>query len=637
MRRVPFFTVAVFISIFFLTTGKLPAQSPDKNKIEFLIKKADSIKRDHSNKSMEIVNMAINLAQESDFPMLEAKGNLIIADILFYQGNFEFASQYTHRALKIFRDLDMKKEAAETLNFLGLINAESLLYEPAFEYVEEAILINDQLNDSNAILDSYFNYAYVFERSNSPNIALNYYHFVDSLNKDPERKIKIIEGIASIYEDLGRYEEARTKYTEVLNATEDDVLLKIYTLNNIGDTYQKSGEYELSIPYYEQSLHIAEELNLLRNQEQNHIDLYKVYKGLGDEEKALVHLEKHTNIYKQMFSENASNQIAQMNSLYETERKNNLIALEKSKTRIRTIQRNALIVGFVIMSFAGIYFFQLYKKVHRINAELSKKTEKIENQNKELSKQKKEIEETQALLIQSEKMASIGTFTAGIAHEINNPLNFIAGGVTMIGQALKNGSELDPEELERAHKQINEGYNRSRNIIRTLINFSYPSAMRSSSKLQLLMINEVINNTLLLVSGSIPSNITIKRKLNASQLFEGYADKMNQVFLNIISNAIDEIKNNNSMEEIRISTKDRRVNHERFVVIEIENTGSHISEDNLPKLFDPFFTTKDQGKGTGLGLWISYTHVREQNGSIIAKNSKEGVKFIIEMPAVENI
>ena len=460
---------------------------------------------------------------------------------------------------------------------------------------------------------------------------------MDSLNSDPARKIKITEGIASIYEDMGMYEDAREKYEEVLRQSEDDIILKILTLNNIGDTYQKKGEFEPSIPFYEESLEISRKLEFLRTQEQNHIDLYKAYLGMGNNKKALYHLEEHARIYKSLFSENASNQIAQMNSLYETERKNNQIALERSKTRIRTLQRNALIVGFIIMSFAGIYFFQLYKKVQRINAELSKKTEKIEKQNQKLSQQKKKIEETQAMLIQSEKMASIGTFTAGIAHEVNNPLNFIAGGVAMIEQALSNGEKIDGEEIKEAYKQINEGYNRSRKIIRTLINFSYPSAMNNRSRLQLLMINEVINNTLLLVSGSIPSNISIVRNLDASLLFEGYADRMNQVFLNIISNAIDEIKNNNSLEEIRITTYDRQIGNESSVVIELENTGSHISEENLQKLFEPFFTTKEQGQGTGLGLWISYMHVREQNGTIIAENSKEGVKFIIEMPAVEHI
>jgi tetratricopeptide (TPR) repeat protein len=372
--------------------------------VSVLIRKADSLKRINSEESIHLANIALSSTEETILPPDEAKCYKIIAENLFTKGSLELASNYGYKALEIYREEEMFKDLADILNFLGRINAESQQYEPAIEFIEEAILINDRLKDSSALIDTYLNYAYAFERAGNSDVALGYYLFVDSLNSDPNRKITINEGIASIYEDLEMYDESRIKYLQVLESIDDDLILMISTLNNVGDTYLKKGQFKESLPYYKKSLSLSIENNLKRNLEQNHIDLYKAYVGLNDIKQALFHLEQHTKYYKEVFSENTSRQLAQMNSLHEIEQKNNLLALEKTRASNRTLQRNVLIVGLIILVVILVYFFRLYKKVRTINEELVEKTAKIEKQNNKLIKQKKELEETQALLIQSEKI-----------------------------------------------------------------------------------------------------------------------------------------------------------------------------------------------------------------------------------------
>jgi C4-dicarboxylate-specific signal transduction histidine kinase len=223
-------------------------------------------------------------------------------------------------------------------------------------------------------------------------------------------------------------------------------------------------------------------------------------------------------------------------------------------------------------------------------------------------------------------MASIGTLTAGVAHEINNPLNFINGGLELISEFYHKNTESmsdgDNELFTESMKIISSGIDRASSIVKSLMTFSY----RGKPKLVYYKLTEIIDNTLLFLQSKL-ADIKVEKDYQ----FEGeqllYPDKLHQVVLNLLDNAIFALKNSDQQTPIiKISTQ----KSENSVYIQIADNGPGIPENNLSKIFDPFFTTKDPGEGTGLGLSISYSLVFEQGGTLTAKNTNPGCMFVIQ-------
>lgn len=293
-------------------------------------------------------------------------------------------------------------------------------------------------------------------------------------------------------------------------------------------------------------------------------------------------------------------------------------------------------------------------KLEEVNNEVKLTNEKLLKNNDDLNTALKKLKSTQEQLIQSEKMASLGIMTAGIAHEINNPINFINGGIFSLNKCLNDFMKvvkmydqfLDSKELEKkalAIKELKEevdynylvghipeltqdiqtGINRTREIVNGLLNFSRLDKGTFIPE----DIHKLIDSTLLILKNRYKNTIEINKNYDSkTPLIQCYPSQLSLAFMNIISNAIDTI---NGEGEIKITTK---VLKNKIRVL-IEDSGSGIQPEHLNKIFDPFFTTKDVGKGTGLGLSISYGVISKHHGSINVK-SKLGVgsEFIIELP-----
>lgn len=239
------------------------------------------------------------------------------------------------------------------------------------------------------------------------------------------------------------------------------------------------------------------------------------------------------------------------------------------------------------------------------NEELSIKSTIINDQNAELKATLQHLKETQSQLLQSEKMASLGILTAGVAHEINNPLNYIMGAY----EGLKIQHEMsgnDDEQTVLLLEALKTGVDRAANIVKSLSLFS-----RENQNLnETCDINEILNNTLVMLQSRVKNRIEVVRDYTSEPLtVSGNVGNLHQVFLNLISNAEQAIG-----EKGKIEIKTRTKNDQ--IVIEIADTGHGISKENLNKITDPFFTTKDPGKGTGLGLSITYNIIKEHGGEL---------------------
>ncbi|MFN6529836.1 sensor histidine kinase [Nostoc sp. ChiSLP03a] len=295
--------------------------------------------------------------------------------------------------------------------------------------------------------------------------------------------------------------------------------------------------------------------------------------------------------------------------------------------------------------------------------------EKVEEQSRIAKVGFRTLKNNYARLIQNEKMAALGQFVAGIAHEINNPVNFIAGNLVYalnytqdllqlislyqhhypapVAEIEAAIAEMELEFLTADFLKLLDsmkfGTERIQEIVLSLRNFS---RLDESDK-KIVDIHEGIDSTLIILQSRIINQetgqiITIDKEYGNLPLVECYAGLINQVFMNILSNAIDAIfasfesaYSNLKSPVIRIRTE---VTDNREVVIRIADNGSGIPKDIQKRLFDPFFTTKPVGKGTGLGLSISYQIVVEKHcGQLQCISTiKEGTEFIITIPVELN-
>lgn len=275
---------------------------------------------------------------------------------------------------------------------------------------------------------------------------------------------------------------------------------------------------------------------------------------------------------------------------------------------------------------------KLNVKLTNANNELFGINEQIIQQKEELRAAMDQLKQTQEQLIISEKMASLGLFTAGIAHEINNPVNFISAGTNTLFEKLDNlkkSSFSDNKEfikffndVDIFRRAINTGIERITEIVMSLRNYS-----RSNSDVFISYNPErCIKDALIILNTKYKHRINIIEDYDNESVVECIPGKLNQVFVNLLSNAIDAIPETG---EICISTK----YHEDVLEVKIRDNGIGISADSISSLYVPFYTTKEMGKGVGLGLYIVYRIIEQHKGKIDIKSTEgKGTTFRIMLP-----
>ncbi len=234
-----------------------------------------------------------------------------------------------------------------------------------------------------------------------------------------------------------------------------------------------------------------------------------------------------------------------------------------------------------------------------------------------------ELKNTQEQLQSAEKLASIGQLAAGVAHEINNPLGTIMLYANMLMRDVqKKGCDTNLQDL---HTIIDEA-NRCKNIVSNLLNFARHGKLKVT-KTSVPKIIDMIIKGIKLKEEYSDIIININDHSNHIEI-EGDSDQLKQVFLNVISNAVESLEFS-QIKNLNINLK----NDEKFLIVEIIDTGCGIPNENMNKLFTPFFTTKKMGRGTGLGLAISYGIIKMHKGDIRAKSSiNHGTTFTIKLP-----
>jgi two-component system NtrC family sensor kinase len=270
---------------------------------------------------------------------------------------------------------------------------------------------------------------------------------------------------------------------------------------------------------------------------------------------------------------------------------------------------------------------------HLIAAARTTMTEKLVHANRDLEEANRKLKETQAQLIQIEKMASLGQLVAGIAHEINNPLAFVVNNLFLVESGLDSlAPELEPQLPEPAFRKLGKvrarlgemraGLDRVKELVLDLRTFS----RMDEGEFKTVDVVETIDAVLLLLKHKLNGHILVEKHCAPERLLFCSAGRINQVLMNLITNAVDSMGGDGKIVITTSQTSE-------VFQISVRDSGAGIPEAIRSKIFDPFFTTKPVGQGTGLGLAISYGIVQEHGGSIEVQ-SEEGVgtEFLVKIP-----
>lgn len=310
----------------------------------------------------------------------------------------------------------------------------------------------------------------------------------------------------------------------------------------------------------------------------------------------------------------------------------------------------------ILLSAKGVLEKHELKLLNRqLMDELIEKNKQIKNSLIEVQNAYSELKKAQARILQQEKMASIGQLAAGVAHEINNPMGFIASNIRTLEKyfgklmefisaqsdaisQLNSNKPVEFVDIKRAYLKIDfvikdsadlfietlQGAERVKKIVQDLKNFSNVDAADES----LSNINSGIEDTLSILSNEFREGITVHKELGIIPKTVCSLGQLNQVFVNILLNAVQSIE---SKGEITVKT----LCNDGNICILFSDTGSGIPNENIPKIFDPFFTTKAVGKGQGLGLTVAYDIVKKHGGDItVESEAGKGSTFTVSIPVI---
>lgn len=315
-----------------------------------------------------------------------------------------------------------------------------------------------------------------------------------------------------------------------------------------------------------------------------------------------------------------------------------LQSFESQEQAVTIPVKNDTEIGLLTESFN-----QMFKKIWQARADLRRKVTELQSTNTELK-------ETQTRLVHSAKMVSLGQLVAGVAHELNNPIGFIFSNMVHLRDygtrliKLVQIAEAEPEKLAKSKDEMEfdyivqdlpklissceDGAKRTKDIVLGLRNFS----RLEEAKLNEIDLHKSLDATLDLLQGEIKGRIQVYKNYDPIPKINGYVSQINQVLMNILSNAVQAIEGAGQIWIVTqhlktLSLKDGKVQ------ISIQDSGKGMSQDTIGKIFDPFFTTKKIGQGTGLGLSISYGIIDNHGGEIQVKSEVNvGTEFIITLP-----
>jgi two-component system, NtrC family, sensor kinase len=622
--------------------NKLQEAKDDTSRILAMAKLAEYYGFIRVDSTMFYASQALDLAEKRNY----LYGRCVVQRSIFWAfnslGNYPKALGMAFSNLKVAEQLKYHRLSSMAIAHqeIGLVHREMEDYVNAMIHLRESIRLQKESGEKiEDYFSTYTSVAAINLKFNHLDSALWYARI--GYQKSPGSGLTSAL-VGNVYEAMGQKDSAREYYRRGIQATKlrNNIYLQARLYNNLADFFYKSGNLDSSIYFAGIALQLCMRYNFGEFTLDASKILMKSFEAQNESDSALKYVKLMLNAKDSIFSQ-ARTQQALLLDFDEKQRRQEIeSAKEKYQTRLRLYSLIGVIGIFIIIAVA----------LYRNNIQRKRTNSKLSRQKQELETTLTELKSTQKQLIHSEKMASLGALTAGIAHEIQNPLNFV-----------NNFSELNKELIDEA-TQANEAGHTSE--LKELL-----VTMRENEE----KIGHHGRRADAIVKGMLQHSRDARGQMERTDLnvfadeflrmsYQGYRakdknfdvtlrtdfdremGKMNivrqdiaRVLLNLYNNALYAVIEKKKIQpegyEPMVTVSTKKLPDK--IQISVSDNGKGIPQKDLDKIFQPFFTTKPPGQGTGLGLSLSYDIIRV-NGGEIKVETKEGAgaEFIIRIPIV---
>ena len=673
----------------------------DSNRVNLLNRLALELFDGNAVNSLDIAAQAQSLASELKFFRGEAVALIRIGTICYYRGSYDSAIDSYGKAREIAERNADAKSLAWALNGLGTVYHSQSNYPLALDCYLKSVQQFEKIKDEADAASIMGNVGVLYKEMGELKQALEYFQKGLKIHEMMGNRDVIptfLNNIGNIYSDEKQFPEALTiylrclklareqndKYTEALvlrnlvqvrmfqrdykEAVADGFLaLALFqslddkagvadTYYKIADTYVNIGKPDSALFYAKRSLYLAQQLGFKRNI----FDTYQVVAEAHASRKEYreAYEAQHSYIlYKDSLTgEENQQKIGGLKFQYELDKKQVQIALltkdkelQEQKAKQRSQQVYALIIGLFLSALLALALVRNNRQKRRANEELLLQKETITAQRDHLELALKELKSTQQQLIQREKMASLGDLTAGIAHEIQNPLNFVNNFsevneelIDEMKAALLSDNKSEAlsiaQDIKENAQKINHHGRRADAIVKGMLQHSRINTGHKEPARINALVDEHVRmsyNGFRTKDKSFQASIQTDydESIGAIQVIP---QDIGRVLLNISNNAFYSLTQKKLLlgaSYLPVLTVSSRILPGK-IEIKVRDNGMGISNQTLGKIFQPFYTTKPSGQGIGLGLSLSYDIIMKGHGGALLVNSREGeyAEFTIELP-----
>jgi signal transduction histidine kinase/uncharacterized protein HemY len=644
-------------------------------------------------KAKEAYQNMLNICKQINDKRTLAKGYVNIGAIYHHLGHYSKALEAYQYSLKTYTKMKSKKGIALACINIGYIYDYQNNNAIAMLFFKRSIKLYKEIGNQGKVADGYIALGGAYQKKERYTKASNYYQQALKI----ETQLKDELGVSDCYLELGKLALVQKKHKKGQYYLEKALQIKkkLNTNTSLSETemylgsifYHKRNFIEAK-SYFNKAIETALKMGnptIVRDASEY---LTKVYEVLGQYKKALKYHRLFKKMTDSLLNKENIQQITRLESKVITQKREDSlkiiqekkeaqhqIDIQKSEYRQRLILVGLGLSSALLLVLAFFYrskqsnnqhlkianediqnkaqaIAESNEKLQTINEEIKAKSEIVENQRDSLAQTLQQLKSTQTQLVQAEKMASLGQLTAGIAHEINNPINFVSGNIVSVEANLQDIMEIvkayeqtypENEKIKQLKQDIyyqdsidematlvagiKEGAHRTAEIVKGLRTFS----RLDEDELKEADLHENIDSTLMLLHSQYKDRIVIEKDYAPLPPIECYPGKLNQVLMNLLANAIQAIEGKGTIKIATILAADDQV------LISIADSGKGMDAVTQQRIFEPFFTTKDVGKGTGLGLSIALGIVEAHRGTLeVESEVGRGTVFGLRLPLKVN-
>ena len=638
---------------------ELAAAKTDTSRVLLLADISASYRYSRFDSSLAYAQRGLALAERIHYRKGEGRCLTRMGYLNFERGNLPQAFRQSLRALQLNEESGDWHGMVQTLNGLGIIYLRLEDYSQSRGYLFRGKAIGEQkkIKDDTDLIILLCNIGNTYllqNRLDSAQFFLQRSYQLTNRSTTIRRSSRgnpmtfVLRDLGRIQAQLARPEQALSYYRGAIQASqvENDRRSAAWTFQAMAEAYQTMNHPDSSVFYARKALAASQAMPIMNGILGASTLLGKLYKSQGQSDSALKYMELAMVARDSLFNQQRVQELQGAN--FNEQRRLRRVEAERERFESQ-VKIYALLSGLVVLLLGAVFLWSTNRQQQRANALLHQQKQEIEQQRATAEKTLAELKTTQTQLIQSEKMASLGELTAGIAHEIQNPLNFVNNfsevSAELVGELREesiagNHAEVMAitDDLTQNLEKIAHHGQRASSIVRGMLEH----ARTSTGERQATNLNALADEARRLSYHGLrakDNSFNTKLVTNFDETLNSVSvipQDLSRVFLNLFNNAFYAVSEKKKQldpsfqPEVSVMTKQM----DDALEIRVRDNGNGIPEAVLEKIFQPFFTTKPAGQGTGLGLSLSYDIVTKGHGGTLTATTREGefTEFVVTLP-----